>query len=68
MITRSENDTRELRLFTRFLLEHGAHKRLEQAIGKRLPFETTTVPNEWWNPRDEFPRPPETLNAEGGAS
>ena len=54
MITRSENDTRQLRLFSRFLIERGAHKALEATLGKRLPFETTTVPNDFWDPRGEF--------------
>jgi hypothetical protein len=58
MITNSEHDTRELRLFKRFLLEDAAHKQLERTLGKRLPFETTTVPNEYWDPRGEFQRPP----------
>lgn len=59
MIARSENDTRELRMFSRFLIEDAAHKQLERTLGKRLPFETTTVPNDWWDPRGEFQRPPE---------
>ena len=57
MITRSENDTRELRKFRRFLIENAAHKQLERALGKRLPFQTTTVENEYWDPRGEFARP-----------
>jgi len=63
MITRSESDTRELRKFGRFLIEHGAHKELERTLGKRLPFETTTVENEFWDPRGEFARPPSTDDA-----
>lgn len=63
MITRTENDTRELRTFKRFLMEHAAHKQLERALGNRLPFETATVPNEYWDPRGEFQRPPEATDA-----
>jgi len=66
MITRSENDTRQLRLFKRFLIEDAAHKQLEKTLGKRLPFETTTVPNEFWDPRGEF-RQAQSVDTEGKA-
>lgn len=56
MIARSENDTRELRNFKLFLIEHGAHRELERTLGRKLPFETTTLPNEYWDPRGEIPR------------
>jgi len=59
MIGPSETDTRELRTFRRFLVERAAHRELEKALGRRLPLETTTVPNEWWDPRGEFARPPD---------
>lgn len=49
-ITRSENDTRELRMFSRYLTEMGAHKRLEQVTKKRLPVNLATLPESYWNP------------------
>jgi hypothetical protein len=59
MITRSENDTRELRTFARFLRERDAHQELERVTGRRLPLETATVDRGWWDPRGEFPRAPD---------
>jgi len=59
MIARSENDTRELRTFARFLRERAAHQELERLAGRRLPMETATVDREWWDPRGAFPRAPE---------
>lgn len=58
MITRSEQDTRELRTFTRYLIELAAHKQLEKTVGRKLPMDTATVPRKWWDPRDELPKPP----------
>ena len=57
-ITRSENDTRELRTFARFLRENAAHRQLERIVGKRLPLEMATIPRGWLDPRDELPRAP----------
>lgn len=54
MITQSENDTREIRIFKRFLIERGTHQELQRTLKRKLPFQTTTVPNEWWDPRGEF--------------
>ncbi|HDZ51435.1 hypothetical protein LCGC14_0112970 [marine sediment metagenome] len=59
MIAESENDTRELRTFARFIQERAAHKELERVTGKELPMETATVKREWWDPLNEFPRAPE---------
>lgn len=65
LITASENDTRELRTFSRFLQERAAHKELERVTGRELPMETATVDREWWDPRGEFPRAPEALPEPG---
>lgn len=58
MIGPTENDTRELRTFRRFLIEQAAHRQLERALGRKLPLDTATVPREWWDPRGEFRLPP----------
>jgi hypothetical protein len=59
VIAQSENDSRELRTFSRYLQERAAHKELERVAGRELPMETATVDREWWDPRGEFPRAPE---------
>lgn len=60
MIGPTEKDTRELRTFKRYLSEVSTHKQLERTVGKRLPMETATVPRDWWDPRGEFRRAPDT--------
>lgn len=49
-IARTENDTRELRMFSQFLLEMGAHTELERTIGRKLPLNLATLPESYWNP------------------
>jgi hypothetical protein len=66
LITASENDTRELRTFSRFLQERAAHRELERVTGRELPMETATVDRKWWDPRGEFPRAPEAGSEPGG--
>lgn len=49
-IARTENDTRELRMFSQFLLEMGAHNELERTLGRKLPLNLATLPESYWNP------------------
>ena len=48
------------------MIERGAHKALEATLGKHLPFETTTVPNEFWDPRGEFTSTDSTKESSDG--
>lgn len=52
-IAATEHDTRELRMFSRFVTELAAHKALEQTIGRRLPLRLATLPESYWNPQKD---------------